>query len=145
MLATEIALKGIPVRVNAIAPGVYESEMTQTTISGPEEVAKVAECLIPVPAGRAGSYVKQSGFSVSLDPHAIPQGWRDRWHSYISFVTGRMLYQWPGNRCRRGLYCCQSLHSLMDIVFPPSMISLGQVWSDCGSGWMHARKGLKSK
>lgn len=69
MLATEIALKGIPVRVNAIAPGVYESEMTQTTISGLEEVAKTSQSLIPVPAGRPGLYVKQSGFSASPDPH----------------------------------------------------------------------------
>jgi NAD(P)-dependent dehydrogenase (short-subunit alcohol dehydrogenase family) len=71
MLATEIALKGIPVRVNAIAPGVYESEMTQTTISGLEEVAKTSQSLIPVPAGRPGSYVKQPGFSVSFNPHVI--------------------------------------------------------------------------
>ena len=65
MLATEIALKGIPVRVNAIAPGVYESEMTQTTISGPEEVTKAAQCLIPVPAGRAGSYVNTWIFGIT--------------------------------------------------------------------------------
>ena len=57
MLATEIALKGIPVRVNAIAPGVYESEMTEATITGLEQVAKTSQSLIPVPAGRAGSYV----------------------------------------------------------------------------------------
>jgi NAD(P)-dependent dehydrogenase (short-subunit alcohol dehydrogenase family) len=57
MLATEIALKGIPVRVNSIAPGVFASEMTLDTITGPEEMARVAESLIPVPAGRPGSYV----------------------------------------------------------------------------------------
>jgi len=57
MLATELALKNIPVRVNSIAPGVYESEMTFDTISGREEVAKVAQSLLPVPAGRPGTYV----------------------------------------------------------------------------------------
>ncbi len=57
MLATELALKGIPVRVNSIAPGVYESEMTFDTITGPEEMARVAQSLFPVPAGRPGSCV----------------------------------------------------------------------------------------
>jgi NAD(P)-dependent dehydrogenase (short-subunit alcohol dehydrogenase family) len=57
MFATEIALKGIPVRVNSVAPGVYASGMTFDTITGPEEVARVAQSLLPVPAGRAGSYV----------------------------------------------------------------------------------------
>jgi NAD(P)-dependent dehydrogenase (short-subunit alcohol dehydrogenase family) len=57
MLATEIALKGIPVRVNSIAPGVFASEMTLDTITGPEEMARVAQSLLPVPAGRSGSYV----------------------------------------------------------------------------------------
>lgn len=57
MLATEIALKGIPVRVNSIAPGSFASEMTFETITGPEELARVAQSLLPVPAGRPGSYV----------------------------------------------------------------------------------------
>ncbi|KAH9048634.1 short-chain dehydrogenase [Lactarius deliciosus] len=70
MLATEIALKGIPVRVNAIAPGVYATEITLGTITSLEDVVKVSQSLIPVPAGRAGTYVKQPGFSVSLDPDA---------------------------------------------------------------------------
>lgn len=60
MLATEIALKGIPVRVNSIAPGVFASEMTLDTITGPEEMARVAQSLLPVPAGRPGSYVLSS-------------------------------------------------------------------------------------
>ncbi|KAF8463229.1 short-chain dehydrogenase [Russula ochroleuca] len=55
MLATEIALKGIPVRVNSIAPGPFASEMTLDTITGPEELARVAQSLLPVPAGRSGS------------------------------------------------------------------------------------------
>ena len=57
MLATEIALKGIPVRVNSVAPGPFASEMTAETITGPEELARIAQSLLPVPAGRSGSYV----------------------------------------------------------------------------------------
>ena len=57
MLATEIALKGIPVRVNSIAPGIFASEMTFETIAGPEELARAGQSLLPVPAGRSGTYV----------------------------------------------------------------------------------------
>ena len=55
MLATELALKGIHVRVNAIAPGVYESEMTSESIPSEEMVNKVGNGIQPVPAGRAGT------------------------------------------------------------------------------------------
>ncbi|KAF8916977.1 hypothetical protein CPB85DRAFT_1287008 [Mucidula mucida] len=54
MLSTELALKKIPVRVNAVAPGVYESEMTQGVIS-PEEVDKTGKGVLPVPARRPGT------------------------------------------------------------------------------------------
>lgn len=53
-MATEFALKGVQVRVNAIAPGVYESEMTFDQIH-PEQVDKIGKGLIPVPAKRAGT------------------------------------------------------------------------------------------
>lgn len=53
MLATEFALKHIPVRVNAIAPGVYESEMTKEKLT-PEETDIVGKGIHPVPAGRPG-------------------------------------------------------------------------------------------
>lgn len=56
MLSTELALKKIPVRVCAVAPGVYESEMTYDTI-GPDKVNVVGKGLIPVPANRPGTYV----------------------------------------------------------------------------------------
>ena len=55
MMATEFALKGIPVPVNAIAPGVYASEMTFDAIEGPEAVAKIAQSVVPVPAARSGT------------------------------------------------------------------------------------------
>lgn len=57
MLSTEYALKGIPVRVNAIAPGVYESEMTSDVISDEAHVNRVGEGIQPVPAKRAGTSV----------------------------------------------------------------------------------------
>ena len=48
MLATELSLKSIPVRVCAIAPGVWESEMTHAQIS-PVLVDQVGKGLRPVP------------------------------------------------------------------------------------------------
>jgi NAD(P)-dependent dehydrogenase (short-subunit alcohol dehydrogenase family) len=56
MLATELALKGVNVRVNAIAPGVYASEMTYDNI-GADKVDKVGKGIIPVPAKRGGRWV----------------------------------------------------------------------------------------
>ncbi|KAH9035590.1 short-chain dehydrogenase [Lactarius hengduanensis] len=70
MLATEIALKGIPVRVNAIAPGVYATEITLDTITSLEDVAKVSESLIPVPAGRAGTDGEIAGTVIYLSSKA---------------------------------------------------------------------------
>ncbi|KAI0257868.1 hypothetical protein BC834DRAFT_926934 [Gloeopeniophorella convolvens] len=67
MLATEIALKGIPVRINSVAPGVYASEMTTDTITGAEEVAKIAQSLLPVPAGRSGTYVAGTVIYIVVD------------------------------------------------------------------------------
>lgn len=55
MLSTEYALKGVQVRVNAIAPGVYESEMTALSLSGEELVNRVGNGIQPVPSKRAGT------------------------------------------------------------------------------------------
>ena len=54
MLATEFALKNIDVRVNAIAPGIYASEMTFDEIK-PEDVDKIGKGIHSVPAKRAGT------------------------------------------------------------------------------------------
>lgn len=53
MLATEFALKRISVRVNAIAPGVYESEMTHDVIDT-DMVDRVGMPVVSVPAKRPG-------------------------------------------------------------------------------------------
>ena len=53
MLATELALKNVPVRVCAISPGVWESEMTYDKIT-PDLVDRVGKGLVPVPAKRPG-------------------------------------------------------------------------------------------
>ena len=53
MFATEIAIKGFPVRVNAIAPGTYESEMTHAVIT-PEMVDSIGLGLVSLPAKRPG-------------------------------------------------------------------------------------------
>ncbi|KAI0037642.1 hypothetical protein FA95DRAFT_1506735, partial [Auriscalpium vulgare] len=66
MLATELALKGMPVRVNAVAPGVYASEMTADVIEGTEAVAKIAQSVMPVPAGRFGTSRARSVYLSSL-------------------------------------------------------------------------------
>ncbi|TBU26023.1 NAD(P)-binding protein [Dichomitus squalens] len=53
MMATEFAVKNIPVRVCAVAPGVWESEMTVAKIT-PDLVDRVGKGLQPVPAKRPG-------------------------------------------------------------------------------------------
>ncbi|KAJ7288521.1 hypothetical protein C8J57DRAFT_1047080 [Mycena rebaudengoi] len=70
LLATELALKGVRVRVNAIAPGVYESEMTLDSIT-PDLVNKVAKGISLVPAGRAGTAQEMAGTVIYL---ASPAG-----------------------------------------------------------------------
>lgn len=70
MLATELALKNVPVRVCAVAPGVYESEMTHATI-GPELVDKVGLGITPVPAKRPGNAQEIAGTVIYL---ASPSG-----------------------------------------------------------------------
>jgi len=66
MLSTEFALRGIPVRVNAIAPGVYESEMTHDAISGQEATDAVAMPVVSVPAKRPGTAAEMAGTAVYL-------------------------------------------------------------------------------
>jgi NAD(P)-dependent dehydrogenase (short-subunit alcohol dehydrogenase family) len=75
MLATEIALKGIPVRVNSIAPGLFPSEMTLESISGPEELARADQSLVPVPAGRGGRYVLLPCAIFCVSVTHLSQGW----------------------------------------------------------------------
>ncbi|KDQ62557.1 hypothetical protein JAAARDRAFT_122177 [Jaapia argillacea MUCL 33604] len=71
MLSTEFALKGCAVRVNAIAPGVYASEMTYDAIVGADATNGVGKPVVPVPAERAGSAVEMAGTAVYL---ASPAG-----------------------------------------------------------------------
>ncbi|KAI0056537.1 short-chain dehydrogenase [Artomyces pyxidatus] len=70
LLATELALKGIRVRVNAVAPGVYASEMTLDAIVGEEVLAKIAQSVLPVPAGRAGTPGEVAGAVIFLSSPA---------------------------------------------------------------------------
>ena len=65
LLSTELALKGIPVRVNAISPGVYASEMTLDVVK-PEDVDKIGKGVLPVPAKRAGTCVSFPHLLISL-------------------------------------------------------------------------------
>ncbi|KAF8964221.1 short-chain dehydrogenase [Flammula alnicola] len=69
MLDTEFALKKIPVRVNAIAPGVYASEMTMDEIPS-EAVDEIGKGVSPVPARRAGTGQEMAGTVVYLASRA---------------------------------------------------------------------------
>ncbi|KAH7885376.1 hypothetical protein F5I97DRAFT_2032967 [Phlebopus sp. FC_14] len=66
MLSTEFALRGIQVRVNAIAPGVYESEMTHDAISSSEETDAVGHPIVSIPAKRPGTFAEMAGTAVYL-------------------------------------------------------------------------------
>ncbi|KAJ7695963.1 short-chain dehydrogenase [Mycena rosella] len=70
ILATECALKGVRVRVNAIAPGVYASEMTADTIP-PDMVESIGKGVMPVPAARSGTAQEMAGTVIYL---ASPAG-----------------------------------------------------------------------
>jgi len=69
LLSTEIALKGFSVRVNAIAPGVYASEMTTNELR-PEDTDKVGKGIQPVPAKRPVSIEEMAGTAVYLSSRA---------------------------------------------------------------------------
>jgi len=66
LLATDFALKGIPIRVNAIAPGVFPSEITGTE----EQVNEAAKTPLfaekAIPAGRAGRAYELGSIAVYL-------------------------------------------------------------------------------
>ncbi|KAI8978852.1 short-chain dehydrogenase [Trametes punicea] len=70
MMATEFALKKVPVRVCAIAPGVWESEMTHDKIT-PDLVDKVGKGVVPVPTRRSGKAEEIAGTVIYL---ASPAG-----------------------------------------------------------------------
>jgi len=65
MLATEFAVKKIPVRVCGVAPGVYETGMTKDRLEK-DDIDKVALGLSPVPAERAGSAQEMAGTVIFL-------------------------------------------------------------------------------
>ncbi|KAI0317666.1 hypothetical protein OF83DRAFT_115950 [Amylostereum chailletii] len=66
MMSTEFALKGVPVRVNAIAPGVYASEMTVDIVDSPEIVEKIGKAIVPIPAARSGTAHEIAGTVIYL-------------------------------------------------------------------------------
>ncbi|PCH44259.1 short-chain dehydrogenase [Wolfiporia cocos MD-104 SS10] len=65
MFATELALKKVPVRVNAVAPGVYESEMTYPVIT-PDMLDKVGKSIVPIPTRRPGRPEEVAGTVIYL-------------------------------------------------------------------------------
>jgi len=72
MLATELALRDIPIRVNAIAPGPYASEMTRNQgklLSG-EVASRIAGGVNKVPAGRGGTEEEMAATALYLASRA---------------------------------------------------------------------------
>jgi len=69
LLSTEIAIKNIPIRVNAIAPGVYPSEMTKDEVTA-SDVDEIGKGILPVPARRAGTGQEMAGTVVYLASRA---------------------------------------------------------------------------
>ncbi|PCH39296.1 NAD(P)-binding protein, partial [Wolfiporia cocos MD-104 SS10] len=65
MFATELALKKVPVRVNAVAPGVYESEMTYLVIT-PDMLNKVGKSIVPISTRRPGRPEEVAGTVIYL-------------------------------------------------------------------------------
>ncbi|QRV81175.1 Enoyl-(Acyl carrier protein) reductase [Ceratobasidium sp. AG-Ba] len=63
MLSTELALRRIPIRVNAISPGPFPTEMTDSegTAFAPELVDRVAKGITKVPSERGGLDVDIAG------------------------------------------------------------------------------------
>jgi len=68
MLSTELALKGIKVRVNAIAPGVFPSEMTgkQSDTMNKTDLDDASKGLTDLPAGRSGNDQEMAGTALYL-------------------------------------------------------------------------------
>jgi len=71
LLSTELALKKVPVRVNAIAPGVYESELTTERWKATGNVDAIGLGVMPVPVRRPGSAEEVAGTVIYL---ASPAG-----------------------------------------------------------------------
>lgn len=69
MMSTEFVLKKIPVRVNGVAPGVYESDMTAERLAR-GDINNIALGIQPVPAGRAGSAEEMVGTVIYLASQA---------------------------------------------------------------------------
>ncbi|QRV74676.1 Enoyl-(Acyl carrier protein) reductase [Ceratobasidium sp. AG-Ba] len=82
MLATEYALKNIPVRVNCIAPGVFPSEMTGQEGDFPltgAEASDIAQGIGEIPIARSGTDTDMAGATLFLSSPA----------SY--YMTGQIL------------------------------------------------------
>jgi len=71
LLSTELALKKVPVRVNAIAPGVYETEMTTERWQTTRNVDAIGLGIVPVPVRRPGTAEEVAGTVIYL---ASPAG-----------------------------------------------------------------------
>jgi NAD(P)-dependent dehydrogenase (short-subunit alcohol dehydrogenase family) len=69
VFAAELALRKIPVRVNAIAPGPFPSEMTGGGID-PKDIDKFTCGLVPLPVHRSGTDEEMAGTALFLASRA---------------------------------------------------------------------------
>jgi hypothetical protein len=99
-------MKGVNVRVNAIAPGVYESEMTYDSI-GPDLVDKVGKGLIPLPSKRAGTWVLLPNLYTDIETIYYLQWTGNGRNSGLPCITSWRLYERPGAYHRWWLLCSQ--------------------------------------
>jgi len=81
MLATEFALKNIPVRVNSIAPGVFPSEMTgsQGESLGGKKASEIGQGLSGIPFQRGGEDTDMAGAALFLSSSAS------------AYITGQII------------------------------------------------------
>lgn len=119
---------GIPVRVNAIAPGVYESEMTFEDINSEELVNRVGCGIQAVPSKRAGrlvgTYYLYAYLShCSLFAHLVETP-GDGGDSGILGITCWVLYKRAGDCYRRGIYWCQSFYEVNAINVLSDAVSI---------------------
>ncbi|KAI5123546.1 hypothetical protein M0805_006705 [Coniferiporia weirii] len=66
LLATELSLKRAPIRVNAIAPGIFPSELSGTPEQLKEYTKTPMAALQPIPARRAGREEEMAALAVYL-------------------------------------------------------------------------------
>ncbi len=72
-MANDLALKGIPIRINALSPGLFPSEMTAPKDIMDKSTTMPGAALRPAPMLRPGRYVHQNINLVYAETLANPR------------------------------------------------------------------------